>query len=114
MQPELAPLTDIATAAERIIRFMQAIDHAAFMGNDEKQSAVFGQIIIMGEAANRLPTAFRALHPQIPWPKMIGMRNRIVHGYDEIDWDIVWQVATHEINELLDLLRPLVPREEPA
>ena len=112
MQPELAPLNDIATAAQRTTRFMQGVDKTTFMANEEKQSAVFGQIIIMGEAANRLPPVFRAAHPQVPWPKMIGMRHRIVHGYDEIDWDIVWQVAAHEIPKLLNLLRPLLPPDE--
>jgi len=112
MQPELAPLKDIATAAERISRFVKGIDYPAFLANEEKQSAVFGQIIIVGEAANRLPTAFRAAHSEVPWPKMIGMRNRIVHGYDEIDWDIVWQVAVDVVPELIGLLRPLLPPEE--
>ncbi len=93
MKPELAPLQDIATAAERITRFAEGIDYAMFIGNEEKQSAVFGQIVIIGEAANRLPPAFRAAHPQVPWVKMIGMRNRIVHGYDEVDWDIVWRAV---------------------
>ena len=112
MKPELAPLKDIATAAERIVRFVQGIDYSTFLANEEKQSAVFGQIIIVGEAANRLPAAFRAAHSEVPWPKMIGMRNRIVHGYDEIDWDIVWQVAVDELPELIGLLSPLLPPEE--
>ena len=112
MQPELAPLTDIVTAASRIVRFVAGVDFAAFMENDEKQSAVFGQIIIIGEAANRLPQNFLDAHAEVPWRKMIGMRNRVVHGYDEVDWDIVWQVAGDEVPELIHRLRPLLPPEE--
>jgi uncharacterized protein with HEPN domain len=111
MRSELAPLNDIVTAASRIIRFMHGVGQAGFLANDEKQSAVFGQIVIIGEAANRLPRDFMDAHANVPWRKMIGMRNRVVHGYDEIDWYIVWQVAAHEVPGLVPLLTPLLRRE---
>jgi uncharacterized protein with HEPN domain len=47
-----------------------------------------------------------------PWRKIIGMRNRIVHAYDEVDWEIVWQVATQDMPQLLLDLEPLLPAEK--
>ncbi len=51
----------------------------------------------LGEAASRLSADFRACHDEFPWAEMIGMRNRIVHSYDDLDAEIVWQVATADI-----------------
>jgi len=59
---------------------------------------------IMGEAARALPQDVRALAPEVPWPKVIGMRNVLVHGYFEIDTDIVWEAATRD----LPALRPAI------
>jgi uncharacterized protein with HEPN domain len=45
---------------------------------------------IVGEAASHIPESLRQQHPQIPWPQIIGTRNRLVHGYDPVDYDIIW------------------------
>ncbi len=59
---------------------------------------------IIGEAARALPEQIRALAPEVPWPKVIGMRNILVHGYFEINADIVWETATRD----LPALRPAI------
>ena len=48
---------------------------------------------VIGEAAGRVPEAFRLRHPQVPWRATVGMRNRLIHGYDVIDFDILWAVT---------------------
>jgi uncharacterized protein with HEPN domain len=58
----------------------------------------------LGEAASRLAADFRAAHPEFPWGEMIGMRNRIVHGYEDLDPDIVWHVATEDIEAVIAAL----------
>lgn len=58
----------------------------------------------LGEAASRLPADFRAGHEEFPWAEMIGMRNRIVHGYDDLDSEIVWRVATEDIEAVVAAL----------
>lgn len=98
----------MVAAATRITRFLHGVSREAFLADDEKQSAVFGQIVMLGEAANRLPRDFMDDYAAIPWRKMIGMRTRVVHGYDEIDWEIVWQVAADESPKLISLLTPLL------
>jgi uncharacterized protein with HEPN domain len=62
-------------------------------------------IEVFGEAASKLSAETRQALPQIPWGPMIGMRNRIVHAYFDIDFDILWSTATEEIPPILPLLR---------
>lgn len=62
-------------------------------------------IEIVGEAANRVSEPTQAAHPQIPWREIIGMRNRIVHGYDEVDFDILWAVIREDLPALVDRLK---------
>jgi uncharacterized protein with HEPN domain len=107
--PETAWLVDIAAACERIAGYLRGVDKSAFLANSEKRYAVYAQLIIIGEAASRFRPEYRDAHPTIPWRKMIGMRNRIVHEYDSIDWNIVWETATMHIPELLSALQPFLP-----
>jgi len=100
MPPDAAWLKDIVTATDRAGRYLHGLDREGFLQNGEKQSAVFGQLVIIGEAAKRVSGEFRQARPSIPWRRIIGMRHRIVHGYDEIDWDIVWEVAAGELPRL--------------
>ncbi|MBL8131865.1 MAG: DUF86 domain-containing protein [Anaerolineae bacterium] len=59
---------------------------------------------VLGEAANHISAETRASMPTIEWANMIGMRNRIVHGYDNIDYDIVWNVVQENLPPLIELL----------
>jgi uncharacterized protein with HEPN domain len=57
---------------------------------------------IIGEAAGRVPADMQARRPGIPWPAIVGLRNRLIHGYDDVDHDIVWQIVTTDL-PLLEL-----------
>lgn len=67
--------------------------------------AVVRALEIVGEAASKISPATRIAHPAIPWPAIIGMRNRLVHAYFEIDTDIVWVAVTQEVPALLTQLK---------
>jgi uncharacterized protein with HEPN domain len=110
--PENAWLADIATACERVGRFLQGVDYARFIQDDEKRFAVYSQIIIIGEAANRFSPEFQQACAALPWRQMVGMRNRMVHAYDAIDWSIVWETASVQIPALLAALQPLLPAKQ--
>lgn len=56
---------------------------------------------IVGEAPNRVPHEKRSKHPQIPWTSIISLRNRLIHGYDAIDYEILWQILNHDMPELV-------------
>ena len=66
---------------------------------------------VIGEAANRVPDDFRSDHPQVPWRQAVGMRNRIIHGYDVIDFDILWSVLQKDLPPLIEALEKIVNEE---
>lgn len=103
---------DVLIAARTALSFVGTMTADAFLQDVEKQSAVLFQITILGEAARRVSEAYRAEHPLVQWAQMAAMRNRIVHEYDEIDLDIVWEVVSRELPELVATLRVFV-REHP-
>jgi len=63
---------------------------------------------LMGEACNRLPDKIQAEHPEIPWHQIVGMRNWLAHGYDGIDYDILWDTISRNARELPKLIEPLL------
>jgi uncharacterized protein with HEPN domain len=62
---------------------------------------------IIGEAARGISTEFRNIHPDLPWRSMIGLRDRLVHGYFDINLDIVWQTIAEDLPSLLSQLKKL-------
>lgn len=109
---EATPL-DIAQAARTIIAFVEGVDEASFIANAEKHWAVVAQPLVIGEAVTRLSREFTASHPEVEWARIVGMRNRLIHGYDKIRWELVWRTATDAVPKLLAQIAPLLPPEEP-
>ena len=103
-----ASLYDALSAAKKVERFVRNVDWNGFQANDEKCSAVYGQLVILGEACTRLSAELRGQYDDIPWRQIVGMRNRIIHGYDEVNWEIVWQVATEHVPQLIDQISDIV------
>jgi uncharacterized protein with HEPN domain len=65
-------------------------------------------IEIIGEAAARVTTEFRSAHPAVPWPQVVAMRNRLVHGYDEVDLDVLWDTVQDDLPPLVMALEELL------
>jgi len=64
---------------------------------------------LVGEAANKCPIEIRDRYSQIPWAKIISMRNRLIHGYDSVDIDILWNAITKNFPELIAELNKIIP-----
>lgn len=71
--------------------------------------ALLKLVEIVGEAATRISAATQAAQPEIPWREIIGTRNRLVHGYDSVDGDILWNIVTVDFPPLATQLRGLLP-----
>ena len=67
---------------------------------------------IIGEAASQIPRDEQARYSRIPWPEIIGMRNRLIHGYDSIDPDIMWQILTKDLPALAPELQNIFDSSE--
>ncbi|HZA54407.1 MAG TPA: DUF86 domain-containing protein [Candidatus Udaeobacter sp.] len=91
---------DIWEAIEKIQRYVAGLDHDAFIKDDKTIDSVVRNLEIIGEAANRLPEDFRAQHIEIEWRRIIGLRNRIVHDYFNIDVEIVWEIIQKDLPNL--------------
>lgn len=80
---------------------------AEYDASEDSQIVLAYLIQTIGEAASRVTVPTRDRHPQIPWKQIVGMRNRIVHDYMNIDADIVWEVATKNVPALIVQLETL-------
>lgn len=96
MRPEKLYLSDIVEAAERIAEFVVGLDEAAFYRDAKTQSAVLQKLIVIGEAAARLPQDFKDRHPEIEWHDIVAFRNILVHSYFSVKLDIVWETVQQD------------------
>jgi uncharacterized protein with HEPN domain len=95
-------ILDACAKAERIVSGRGRAD----LDTDDVLSLALQHLTqIAGEAAAHLSDGFKAGHSQVPWVQMVGMRNRLVHGYFSIDHDVLWKTVSVELPELLALLR---------
>jgi uncharacterized protein with HEPN domain len=100
-------------AVDRLQRYLEDVSRDVFEEDEVLQDAVIRQLEILGEAASRVTPEFRSSVPRIPWPKIIGTRHRLIHGYLSVDLGVVWHTATHHIPRLRsDLMTAIGGLEE--
>jgi len=100
-------IQDIIESGKKILTYTTGLDYDGFVANDLVVDAVIRNFEIIGEAANRLPTEFKDAHPDIDWHRIRGFRNRIVHDYFGIDYEIVWTVKETFLPDLISRLNSL-------
>ncbi len=104
-----ATLTDIWHCAHNILRYVDGLDYDTFINDDKTVHAVLHQIMVMGEAVKRLSADFREKQVQVPWKKIAGMRDKLIHFYDGVDNEQVWVTVQEQIPALIAQLEPLIP-----
>jgi uncharacterized protein with HEPN domain len=93
-------LEDIAAAIRKVENYKRGLSRQAFLSDEKTVDAVVRNLEIIGEAARQMPQDFAATHPEIPWQRIAGLRNRIVHDYFGLDLEIIWEVIETDIPEL--------------
>lgn len=113
MRDEGLYLDDILEAARAIRQFLSDVTLDEFLDSDLLQSAVVQKLTIIGEAATRLSDSTREKYPEIKWRSIKGFRNIAVHVYYELDWDLVWETATVQVEELAPQIATIIEHDFP-
>jgi uncharacterized protein with HEPN domain len=113
MSRDEAYLLDILIAARKALTFTQGVTREHFERDEILQNAVIRLLEIIGEAARSLSDDTKSAYPDIPWRSMVGMRNRLIHHYFRVDLPTVWDTVQNNLPELISLIEPLVPPNEP-
>ncbi|MBI4871642.1 MAG: DUF86 domain-containing protein [Candidatus Riflebacteria bacterium] len=95
-------------AAAKAVGKVKGLSREAFDADENLRLALAHLIPIVGEAARRVSDGTRSLHSEIPWSEIIGMRHKVVHDCFGVDWDLVWDVVSHDLPPLVAALAPLV------
>ena len=105
-------ILDMLHAARKALEYSSGLTEKKFMANSVVQDANVRQLTILGEAAKRVSQEFRTGHPEIPWKKIAGLRDVVVHDYFHVDLKTVWKIVKEELPTLITTLEPIVPPEE--
>lgn len=112
MRREAAFLGDILTEADLILKHMAGCSEEQFMADPILSRAVLHSLMIMGEAANRVPEDFREKYRgALPWRELAGLRNRIVHDYPGIDLELVWDLVQNRLGKLREQVAAIIAAE---
>jgi len=98
----------ILDAIEKILRYTSGMTIDQFRDDERTIDAVIRNFLVVGEACRHVPSAAREAHPEIPWRLMEGMRHILVHDYDTIRLDVIWETIATDLPPLLPLLRQIV------
>jgi uncharacterized protein with HEPN domain len=91
-----------------IEHYMDNVSHEEFFSSRLLQDGVIRQLEVMGEAARNLSEDLRNKHPEIPWRQMVGLRNRMIHAYFNVDLQIIWEIVQGDIPVLLQKMTQIL------
>jgi len=99
---------DILDSAEAIEKFVEGMDFEKFKADDKTTSAVIRKFEIIGEAAKHVPEPIRNKYPSVPWKEMAGMRDKLIHFYMGVKYELVWQTIKDVIPQIKPVLRQII------
>lgn len=105
-------LDDIEEAARRILEYTRGMSFDEFLKDTRTYDAVIRNFMVIGEAAKQVPPDIRQQHAQVPWSKISRFRDRLVHGYRDLDDDVLWSTARDSVAPLLHEVQRLLADED--
>ncbi len=93
-------LNDILQAIDTILQYVEGRDKEAFLADKRSYHAVIYNLMIIGEAANMLTFEFREAHSDLRWRQITNMRNFLIHGYHNVEQDLVWEAISVDMNPM--------------
>lgn len=105
-------LQDILTAIVDIENFVNGFSYEQFVGDRKTLYAVVRSIEIIGEATKNLPEQLKMQYPEVPWKRMTGMRDKLVHGYFGIDFKTLYIAATEDIPPIKALIEKIIVEQK--
>lgn len=95
-EKKLQDILDAITSIE----LYSVSDYETFLEDEKTQDAILYNLIVIGEAANKISEGFKEQYPAIPWLSIIGTRNIVAHGYDHVKLEIVWKILQEDLSVL--------------
>ncbi len=104
-------LSDIVAAMDSIERFVEGMTSEQFQQDDKTASAVIRKFEIIGEASRNIPEEVKLRHPDVPWKEMAGMRDRLIHAYFGIDYNLVWLTIKNRVPVAKQMIKKISTEE---
>jgi len=114
MPRDAAYLLDILLHARDAVSYTEGMDREAFLADSRTYNAAIRCFEVIGEAVKRLSEETRLRYPQIPWSKMARMRDFLIHAYDRVNLDQIWDTVQNELPGLIRQIEEIVPPAEDA
>ena len=112
MHRDISYLLDILIHAQDARDFIKDMDRESFLSDHKTQLAVIRCLEVMGEAVKRLSEDVQKAYPDIPWSKIAGMRDILIHAYGSVNLDEVWGTVKQDIPALISSLEEIIPSED--
>jgi len=109
---DLVRLHHMLDAAQEALRFIEGRQRDSLDADRMLSLSLVQLLEIIGEAARGVSSSFREAHPEVPWRKMVGMRDRLIHGYFDVNLDIVWGTVTEDLPRLIAALEKIIPEQD--
>jgi len=106
-------LRDILAASEDIVVFTRGMSFGEFIRDEKTRAAVLYKFAVMGEATKMLPDMVREQYPDIPWRSIAGLRDRVIHGYIGVDYELLWETISSKLPSVIHILHEILDKREP-
>ncbi|MCI0333054.1 MAG: DUF86 domain-containing protein [Planctomycetes bacterium] len=109
MSRDIVTLTDVYIALVRIREFVAGMTKEEFVSDEKTYSAVLLKLMVIGEAIKRLAPDFRQAHSDVKWKEYAGFRDILIHQYDDVNLETVWDIVTNELPEFFAQVERILP-----